>query len=408
MITMTTASRVLKTKYGPLLTNQLNDNTSPFYKKVERTGKYAVGGNRFVMAAPIGINGGIGAINETDPLPTAGYQNYANLTTTPKTLTGVFRITDKAWKSAQTNEDAFIRLFTSEAKSLEKGTKWDLNRQMWGNGSGVMGTLAPLAAPGDTFTILTGVQNFIEGQVVDVYDYSGAANALAKVVDKGLITAVTNKPGGALTFTVTTITGGAIAVALAAGPANKAPYVTMQGSANNEITGLAAIHDATIVNLYGLPKATNPWLVPHTANAANAVSDSVIQNMINYLEDYFGCNTDIIEAGAGSYTSYYAYLEATKRNINTMKLAGGFTGIAYGDTPIVRDRFAPDGDMQFLETAKWHFHQLGEWDWMDGYAGEGNILQQVPGFAYYQATLIKHAELMCEHPGGQGRLINCN
>jgi hypothetical protein len=405
---MATASRALKTKYGPLLKNQLNDNTSEFYKRVERTSKYRTGGNQFVMAAPIGINGGIGAITETGALPTAGYQNYANLTTTPKTLAGVFRITDLAWKSAQTSEDAFIRLFTSEVKSLEKGTKWDLCRQMWGDGSGVMGTLAANGVPGNTFTIATGVQNFIEGQVVDVYDYSGGGNALAKVVDRGLITAVQNKPGGAMTFTVTTIVGGAIAVALVAGVGGEAPYVTMQGSANNEITGLAAIHNPLILTLYGLVKANNPWLVPHSANANNAVSDSVIQNMINYLEDYFGCKTDIIEAGAGAYTSYYAYLEATKRNINTLKLAGGMTGIGYGDIPIVRDRFAPDGDLQFLETAKWHFHQLGEWDWMDGYAGEGNILQQVPGFAFYQATLIKHAELMCEHAGGQGRLQNCD
>lgn len=408
MITMNTASRALKTKYGPLLKNQLNDNTSEFYKRVERTGKYTVGGNQFVMAAPIGINGGIGAITEVGQLPTAGYQNYANLTTIPKTLAGVFRITDKAWKSAQTSEDAFIRLFTSEARSLEKGTKWDLNRQMWGDGTGIMGTLAPLGVAGNTFTILTGVQNFIEGQVVDVYDYSGAGNALAKVVDRGLITAVQNKPGGALTFTVTTITGGAIAVALVAGPAAEAPYVTMQGSASNEITGLATLFDATIANLYGLAKATNPWLVPHVANANNAISDSIIQNMINYLEDYFGCKTDVIEAGAGAYTAYYAYLEATKRNINTLKLAGGMSGIGYGDIPIARDRFALNGVMQFLETAKWHFHQLGEWDWMEGYAGEGSILQQVPNFPFYQATLIKHCELMCEHPGGQGRLINCD
>jgi hypothetical protein len=407
MITMTTASRALKTKYGPLLTNQLNVNTSPFYKEVEKTSKYLVGGNQFVMAAPIGINGGIGAINETDPLPTAGYQEHANLTTVPKTLTGVFRITDKAWKSAQKSEDAFINLFTSEAQSLEKGTKWDLNRQMWGDGTGIMGELAPLAQPGNTFTITTGIQNFIEGQVVDIYDYSGASGALNKVVDRGRIIAVNNKPGGAMTITLTTITGGPISVALTAGANSEPPYVTMQGSLNNEITGLATLHDNNIPNLYGLPKNTNPWLVPHTSDAQGALSDSVIQNMLNYLEDYFGANINMIQAGANAYTAYFAYLEATKRNINIQRLAGGFTALSYGEIPIIRDRFAPATTMQFLETAKWHFHQLGDWEWMDGYAGDGNILQQVPGYAYYQATLIKHADLMCEHPGGQGRLINC-
>lgn len=408
MITMATASKVLKTKYGPLLTNQLNDDTSPFYKRVERTGKYLVGGNEFVMASPIGINGGIGAIGETDALPTAGYQAYEQLKTAPKSIAGVFRITDKSWKSAQTNEDAFIRLFTSEARSLEKGTKWDMNRQMWGNGSGVMATLSALADAGDTFTVSTGIQNLIEGQIIDIYDYSGTSGALAKKVDKGRIVAVTNKPGGTLSIKVKTITGGAVSVTLVAGSGGELPYITMQGSSGKEITGLAALHDSSITSLYGLTKEDNPWLVPYSASAENAISDSKIQNLINYLEDYYGCKTDIIQAGAGAYTAYYAYLEATKRNVNTKALAGGFSGIAYGEIDIVRDRFAPSGDMQFLETAKWHFHQLGEWDWMDGYAGEGNILQQVPNYPYYQATLIKHCELMCEHPGGQGKLTNCN
>jgi hypothetical protein len=408
MITMTTASKVLKTKYGPLLTNQLNDNTSPFHQKVEKTSKYAVGGNQFTMAAPIGINGGIGAIGETDALPTAGYQAYENMTTTPKSLAGVFRITDKAWKSAQTNEDAFVRLFTSEARSLEKGTKWDMNRQMWGNGNGIMAKLAALGVAGDTFTVSTGIQNLIEGQIIDIYDYSGAAGALAKKVDKGRITGVTNKPGGTLSIKLKTITGGAVSVTLVAGGGGELPYVTMQGSASKEITGIAALHDSAITTLYTLAKADNPWLVPYSLSAGNAISDSKIQDMINYLEDYYGCKTDMILAGAGAYTAYYAYLEATKRNINTLNLAGGFSAIAYGEIPIVRDRFAPTGDMQCLETAKWHCHQLGDWDWIDGYAGDGNILQQVPNYPYYQATLIKHCELMCEHPGGQGKLTDAN
>lgn len=408
MITMTTASKVLKTKYGPLLSNQLNDNTSPFYQKVERTGKYAVGGNEFVMASPIGINGGIGAIGETDALPTAGYQAYENLKTKPKSLAGVFRISDLAWKSAQNNEDAFIRLFTSEARSLEKGTKWDMNRQMWGDGSGVMAKLAALGVAGDTFTVSEGIQNLIEGQIIDVYDYSGAAGALAKKVDKGRIVAVTNKPGGTLSIKVKTITGGEVSVTLVAGGGGELPYITMQGSSSKEITGLKALHDSGITTLYGLAKADNPWLVPYSVDAENAISDSKIQNVINYAEDYFGCKLDMFQSGAGAYTAYYAYLEATKRNINTMNLAGGFSAIAFGDKPIVRDRFAPSGDMQGLETAKWHFHQLGEWDWMDGYAGDGNILQQVPNYPYYQATLIKHCDLMCEHPGGQVKLTKCD
>ena len=402
MITMTTASKVLKTKYGPLLANQLNDNTSPFYEKVEKTGKYSVGGKEFVMAAPIGINGGVASIGEIDPLPTAGYQAYENFKTTPKTVSGVFRITDKSWKSAQTSEDAFIRLFTSEAKSLERSTKWDLNRQLHGNGSGIMGTLAANAVASTTFTVVSGIQNFIEGQIIDVYDYSGANNALAKVCDKVRVLAVTNKPGGTLSITVS-----GDAVALVADGTN-VPFVTMQGSMNKEITGLDALFNADITSLYGLTKADNPWLVPYTKDAANNISDSVIQEMLNYLEDYFGSKPNMIMAGGGAYTGYYQYLEATKRNINTQTLAGGFKAISYGDIPIVRDRFANNGDMTFLETDKWHFHQLGDWAWMDGYAGDGNILQQVPNYPYYQATLIKHCELMCEHPGGQGRLTNCN
>ncbi|HYE12257.1 MAG TPA: phage major capsid protein [Patescibacteria group bacterium] len=403
MYSMTTAAKYLKIKYGPFLANQVSEDTSPFFKEIEKTSKYAVGGSKFVMAAPIGINGGIGAISETGALPTAGIQKVENFETTQKTLTGVLKITDKAWKAAQNNEQAFVNLLTNSTQTTERGLKWDLNRQTWGNGSGVMGKLAALGSAGNTFTVTSGIANFIEGQIVDIYDYSGASSALAKKASQRMITAVVNKPGGTYTITVD-----GTAVTLVADGDN-VPYVTMQGVTTGlEITGIEALHDSSITSLYGVTKATNPWMVPYSLSVANNISDDKILKMINYLKNYFGSKSNMIIAGDGAYEGYSTYLEATKRNVNMKDLAGGFSSISYGDKPIVNDRFAPSGNMEFVDTTKWHFHQLGDWEWIPGTTGDNNILSQVPGYAYYQATMIKHCELMCEHPGGQGRLTNCN
>jgi hypothetical protein len=397
MLTMTTASKILKDMYGPLLANQLNDDTSPFYKAVDKTSKYMTGGNQFIMATPIGLNGGVGAGDESSDLPSPSAQVFERFVTTPKSQFGVFRITDKAWRSGQTNAQTFTNLMKLQTQSLEKSTKWNLNRQLWQNGNGKMGEVTGTST--NTFTVTSGIQNFIEGQLVDFYN--GATSPTSAATARK-ITAVVNKPGGTQTITVD---GAAFSVTTA----NSVPaFVCIQGSYTKEMTGITALFDSAVTSLYGVTKSTTPAIVPYSVSAANSVSDGVIQNMLNYLQDYYGSNIDMIIAGGGAYTAYYEYLEATKRNIDQKSLAGGFSSIAYGDIPIVRDRFATDGDMNFLETSKWHLHQLNDWEWMEGYAGENSILQQVPNKPYYQATIVKHCDLMCEHPGGQGKLTNCN
>jgi hypothetical protein len=45
---------------------------------------------------------------------------------------------------------------------------------------------------------------------------------------------------------------------------------------------------------------------------------------------------------------------------------------------------------------------MGDWEWMEG--GNGRILQQVASTPVWTATLVKYAELVCSHPGGQAEL----
>jgi hypothetical protein len=91
------------------------------------------------------------------------------------------------------------------------------------------------------------------------------------------------------------------------------------------------------------------------------------------------------------------------------KLAGGFSSIAYGDIPIVRDKMVPNtGDMYGFETSQWKFHQLCDWEWFEGDTGDGRILRALPDKPVYQARMVKYPELICEHPGGQVLIKNCN
>ena len=136
MYTLTTASKLMKIIYGPYLGNQVDTATSPLYQKIEKTARYNVGGQKFVMATPIGVDGGIGAIGETDALPTAGVQSIENFETIAKLLAGVFRITHFAWKAAQTSEQAFRNLLRTRSETLDMYLRGDIYGFIIDDGNG--------------------------------------------------------------------------------------------------------------------------------------------------------------------------------------------------------------------------------------------------------------------------------
>lgn len=379
MISLQTAESALKDAYLEAVTNQLNTNTNPLYSKVKQSSA-DVYGKAIIKMAPVGLNGGIGAGTESGSLPTANGNNYAQFKTTLKNLYGRIQLTDKAIRASQTSAGAFVDLLNAEMEGLLTASKFNLGRMLYGDGSGEVGEVA--SSSGNTVT-LNSVKNIIEGMILDAYNGDS-------VVANNLHVVGVDRINKTVTFSST--------------PSVSAGHkLYVQGSKNNEITGLGAIFGAGST-LYGLNRSTNPWLTPYTSTASQEINDNILQTAVDFLEENSNSNIDLITCGSGVKRAYIQYLNVYRRNVDVVNMEGGFKAISFNGIPMVSDRFVEDDTLYMLDTSKFTLHQLCDWTWIEG--ENGSVLHQDAGLPTYSATLVKYADLICDQPNGQAKFTN--
>jgi rhodanese-related sulfurtransferase len=270
-------------------------------------------------------------------------------------------------------------------EGLLKASAFNFGRMLFGDGSGTLGKVTAITSGVIT---LDSVKNVIEGMVVDFRTSGGEAISGA---DGRRILAVDRK-NKKITVSGTTLTTDTVA-------ANS--IVTVQGSYNNEITGLKAIFSDS-GSIYGLSRSTHSWLIPYIKTSAGSVSEVMIQTAIDEIEAQSGGNVDLIVCSWGVRRALQALFATNRRAIDVVELAGGYKAMSYNGIPIVADRFCPDGTMYLLNTADFTLHQLCDWQWLEG--DDGKVLKQVAGKPVYSATLVKYADLICARPNGQGMI----
>ena len=385
MVTMTSADNALKTLYLGVVTEQINTNANPLLAKIKQSTE-DVWGKEIKRLAQYGVNGGIGAGTETGALPSPAGNNYEQFTLTLKNLYGTIELSDKAIRASENQSGAFVNLLNAEMEGLLKASAFNFGRMLYGDGSGVLCKVSSVS--GNVVTV-NNIKNVIEGLVVDFRDKT--TGALISGYGARRITAVdrANK----------TITVSGTAISSTDGPANS--LVTVQGSYNQEITGLGAIFK-TSGDIYGLSRTTHKWLVPYIKNNVGDITESVIQQAIDTLEEDAGSNVNFIVCSAGVKRAFMNHLATYKRNTDYMDLKGGYKAISYNGIPVISDRFCPEGTMYLLNTDNFTLHQLCDWQWLEG--EDGKVLKQIAGTPTYSATLVKYADLICDKPCGQGML----
>ena len=384
MVTLTNADNALKKIYLDVVANQLNDKVNPLLTKIEQTSR-DVYGKEIIKIAPFGINGGIGAGTEDGALPTSAENKYVKFVTELKNLYGKIEITDKAVRASEHSVGAFVNLLNAEMEGLIKASQFNFGRMLYGDGSGKLGTIKTVSS--QTMT-LDSVKNVIEGMVVDFYT---SANVKLTAMDGARITSVdrTNKKITVSKTLAETVVANC--------------YITIQGSKDNELTGLGKIFAST-GSIYGVDRSTNSWLVPYISSTETLISDSVLQTAIDSLDENVGSTVDYIACSYDVKRLYQNYLATNKRNIDIMDLNGGYKAMSYNGIPVVADRFIDDGTMYMLNTKDFALHQLCDWQWLEG--EDGKVLRQNAGYPTYSATLVKYADLICSKPAGQAKISN--
>ena len=262
MVTLQTAENALKSVYLGVVADQINISTSPLFAKIKRSSK-DIYGKEIVKAAPFGVNGGFGAGGETDPLPVAGNNNYAQFRATLKNLYGKFEISDKAVRASASNAGAFVNLLADEMETLVKSCSFNLNRMLYGAGDGIVATVNSVDTTKNEVTC-DSVRNIVEGMMLDVYASSGKSNTTpVRVV---AVDRVANKFKYEGTHTIA---------------ATDKLYI--QGSKDKELTGIEALFTGD--TLYGLNKSDFYWLNSFQDKTEGEISDIRIQSAIDFLEE---------------------------------------------------------------------------------------------------------------------------
>ncbi len=385
MVTISNADKALKTFYLGVLADQLNVGINPLLAKIGQT-TADVWGKEVKKLAPYGINGGIGSGAENDDLPSSGGNNYVQFTLGLKNLYGKIEISDKAIRASENSAGAFVNLLNAEMEGLLKASKFNFGRMLFGNGSGLLATtVSNVSVKANEVTVDT-IKPLMEGMTVDVYSSSNVKDA---ALSGSRILAINRS-----TKVVT--------LSQSASSAKGAGFkIYVQGSKDNEITGLESIFGAS-ESLYGLQRADYAFLTPYTKTVTTGVTSRAIQDAIDAIEENAGGAIDIIVTSFEVRKRYVDYLSQSRTNLDYMTLDGGYKALSYAGIPMVADRFVGDNDMYLLNSADFKLHQLCDWRWIEGESG--SVLHQIPGKASYSATLVKYADLLCERPMGQAKL----
>lgn len=395
MVTLQTADNALKEVYLGVVADQLNTSVNPLLAKINQTTS-DVWGKEIRKMAPYGINGGIGAGDEDGSLPTAAGNNYAQFVLELKNLYGRIEISDKAIRASQNSAGSFVNLLNAEMEGLIKASTFNFGRMLFGDGTGILATIST----NDTSSVIVDTtRNLIEGMVVDIVNKAdGTVNAVAG----RRITSI-DRANKKVTLSGSALTSEAFKPSTSQ---TNTYALCVQGSYGKEITGLGAIFKSS-GSLYGLNRSTYNWMVPYISNIAGestmtAISDVTMQKAIDELDEVAGSKVDFIVCSAGVKRNYQEYLNSYRSNVDVMDLAGGYKAISYNGIPLVSDKFVKPNTMYLLNTKEFNLHQLCDWQWLEG--EDGRVIKQIQGKPTYSATLVKYADIICDHPAGQAMI----
>ena len=392
---LTFASEALKLVYGDLHL-QLRDKTPALDFIKASSSNITRNGKEVVFDTHIGRNQGIGARDVREKLPTAGAQKYKQAKLYLKNLYGSNEVDGQLFEQAAEDYQAFINVVDNEIKGLRRDLAVDMNRQIYGDGSGTI-AVVKTANAGDTTVAFDSVHWVDYGMIVDVLD---ASNSFAQLHNEVEVVGIDTATGVVTFNTAITCDAGDIIV--------RASNTT--NSRNKELTGLAKIVSASGV-LHEIDPATTPvWKATEvtlgTVGNPGTLTELDLISLVQKV-DKQGGDVDVFLASPGVYNAYWNLLQSFRQFSGNATLTGGqrsFTFEALGK-PIrfVSDYAAPKGTLYALSSKELVMNQKKDWSWMDR---DGSMWSRVADTDAYEARYYLYAELGTYRRNAHAKLSN--
>lgn len=361
MADLTSVSTMLKEVWPARLETAFS-NEIVALSRIENTSdgvRTDVSGRYTVIPLHVSRNHGIGSRAERAVLPAPGKQGYNSARVDLRHQYGVGDISSQALLLADREPRSFINAIDRELEGLQTDAMKDYARQVYGDGTGTLGTVD--GAPAANVITVDRTQYFAVGQVLDAVAPGGPT-----VTATGMT--VTAVDEDAKTVTVDDDTGVA-----------DTNVLVRTGNYNQEITGLDALLDSdhATVSFQNLTSASEPtWKPLINSDAAHAYSEVEIIAQCDRVRRNSGKMTSVMFTHFGVRRAIFSALQQDRQFHNTIEFGQGFSALpfSYGaqTIPQVEDPDFPgdfdaasaaiyglneDSISVYQEETGWHFSE---------------------------------------------------
>lgn len=383
--TLQVVENALKEIFKDPIIKQLDEGSGPIMAALEKSAENVDGG-KITFSLEYGRSGGVGARKEDGVLPTPSPRKYEKASVDTKNFYARMSISDKLIKVSKSNKAAFANQFTQQMNNLLIDANDMLRRNMVGDTRGIMGTVAA-GATGTTITIDGSVEAFYPGQYVDCGTVTGNTMNVSwtdYVLD-------VDYDANTITFEDSKTV-----------PANG--VFTINGNFGNEMHGIEDIMSADV--LYGVDRRIKSWFKPTLIDQGNggaltAFDSMNLQKVIDRIEKRTGELPNFLAGDDAMRRAYIDEQNTYKRNIDMMKVDGGYELISYNGTPFTVEKYMKPNTIDLLNTKHIQLARIEPWSWMDD---DGAILHRIEDKAAYEASMVMYGDIICMKPSTNGRL----
>lgn len=343
-----------------------------------------------------------GARNENDTLPGPGDNTLTTLIEPLRYQYQSLQITGQLKKAAEKGATGYENAFKQLMRQTATNAQIDLNRQAFGNGTGVLSAIRANEAAAQTVIDVITTVPFRVGSVIDGLTIStGVVIEPARTVTAIDMTNRTITVSPALTTGLTATTDGWVN----SSPDGSSTIAAPNNSWNRETQGLDSMIDST-GTLHGINVTDYPEWASYEAGTIGAISDSVLRAAKRKV----GYTTGIDDAGdmkflmvttRGIRDAYADTQLALKRHVNTQTLNGGFDALMFDSVPIVTDDHCQAGSLYMVRVPHMEWKILSDWDWMDD---DGAVLSRVVNKDAYRAIMFMYGAFITNHRGSHAKL----
>jgi hypothetical protein len=393
---LTFASEAIKLVYGDLH-EQLRDKNPALQLIEASSANITRNGKEVIFDTHIGRNQGIGARGVREKLPVAGAQKYKQAHLYLTNLYGSIEVDGQLFEQASEDYQSFINVVDNEIKGLRKDLANDLNRQVYGDGSGKLAVIVDQltgSQSAETGSFEVDSVHFLQvGMTIDIVDPATGVKQQYGAASSLEITAIDEENNvvtvdGVVGNWSTNVSAGDILVRSSNGV----------NSFGKEWTGLGAIVKAS-GTLHDIDPASYPvWKATEVALGTPGVSTGTLTELalINLVQkvDKQGGDVDVMLASPGVFNAYWDLLQGLRQFTNGATLEGGQRAFSFDAVgkPIkfVSDYAAPPNTLYALSSKEIVVNRKKDWSWMDR---DGSMWSRVADTDAYEARYYQYSQL---------------